>query len=237
MRRARLVEGGPAADRDGGLVHRAVGPRVTTRRRSPSAGQGDVVGHGEVGRREPQLGPAPAVAVDHRAPHLVGPAQQRGGPLDVALGHQGRGSGWTTPARRPVAGQADARPPRSRTRRPSSVSRATLPRRPWPKWKSSPTTTSRAAELVDQHLVDEVLGRLVGPLLVEGDHHGAVDAAVGQQLELLVEVGQQLGCRLGAHHGGRVAVEGDHHGGQPGGLGPRRAGRAAGPGGPRWTPS
>ena len=31
----------------------------------------------------------------------------------------------------------------------------------------------------------------------------------GQQLELLLEVGEERGCRLGPDHGRRVAVEGD----------------------------
>ena len=64
---------------------------------------------------------------------------------------------------------------------------------------------------VDQHLVDEVLGRLVGPGPVEGDHQGALDPATSQELELLVEVGEQGGGRLGPHHTGRMAIEGDDH--------------------------
>ena len=57
---------------------------------------------------------------------------------------------------------------------------------------------------------------------VEGDDHGAVDAALGQELELLLEAGQLLGRRLGTDHGSGVAVEGDDHGGQSGGLGAGR---------------
>ena len=41
---------------------------------------------------------------------------------------------------------------------------------------------------------------------------GAIDPARRQQLQLLLEVGELLGGRIGTHHGGRVAVEGDHHG-------------------------
>ena len=87
-------------------------------------------------------------------------------------------------------------------------------------------------EGLDQHLADEVLGRLVGPGPVEGHHHGPVDAAVGQQLELLVQVGQERGRRFGPHHAGRVAVEGDHDRARarPPRPGPR--GRPAGPGAP-----
>ena len=47
-----------------------------------------------------------------------------------------------------------------------------------------------------------------------------VDAGRGQQLELLVEVGEQAGRRLGAHDHGRVAVEGDDGAAQPPRLGP-----------------
>jgi hypothetical protein len=78
------------------------------------------------------------------------------------------------------------------------------------------------AQRADQHLLDEVLGSLVGPLAVEGDHQGAVDAAVGQQLQLLLEVGELRGRRGGAHHAGRMAVEGDHHGREPPGRRQRR---------------
>ena len=104
---------------------------------------------------------------------------------------------------------------------PISRSRATLPPRLWPKWKSSPTTTARALRQPDQHLVDELLGRLRGPLLVEVHDVGGVDAGGGEQLELLVEVAQQAGRRLGPHDHGRVAVEGDHDGLQALGGGQR----------------
>src|SRR5690606_26722466 len=69
-------------------------------------------------------------------------------------------------------------------------------------------------EAVDQHLADEVLGRLAAAGLVEGDDQAVVDPRLGQQLELLVEVGEQPGRRLGSHDRGRVAVEGDDGGGQ-----------------------
>ena len=92
-------------------------------------------------------------------------------------------------------------------------------------------------ELVDEDLFDEVLGRLLGAALVEGNHQGAVDAAVGQQLELLFEPGQLLGRRLGAHHRGRMAVEGDHDGGESGRAAARRQRSRRSARWPRWTPS
>ena len=75
-------------------------------------------------------------------------------------------------------------------------------------------------EALDQLPGDELLGRLVGPLLVEADDHRPVDTGRRQQLELLVEVAEQQRGRLGTHHRGRVAVEGDDHGGQAVVLGP-----------------
>jgi hypothetical protein len=75
---------------------------------------------------------------------------------------------------------------------------------------------------VDQLLLYEVLGRLLGPGQVEGDDHGPVDAAGRQELELLLQVGELERGGLGPHHTGRVSIEGDHHGGEPTRLGARR---------------
>ena len=186
--------------------------------------QQDVAGHRHVGRREPQLA-APLVALGHHAPHLVRPAEQRVGQGEVALDQgvadAGRRHSLGVAGGPPVGvDQVERRRPRSRARRPCSRSRATLPDRLWPKWKSSPTTTTRAAEAADQHLAHEVLGRLAAAGLVEGDHEAVVDAGGGQQLELLVEVGEQAGRRLGPHHRRGMAVEGDHRGGQAPLVGP-----------------
>ena len=53
---------------------------------------------------------------------------------------------------------------------------------------------------------------LLGALLVEVHDVGGVHAGVGQQFELLLEVAQQLGRRIGPHDRRRVAVERDDHG-------------------------
>src|ERR1700722_6332857 len=70
------------------------------------------------------------------------------------------------------------------------------------------------AKRADEDFEDEVLRRLIGPLHVEGHHHGEVDPRGGQQLELLVKVGEKRRGGVGAHDGGRMAVEGDHRGRQ-----------------------
>ena len=75
-------------------------------------------------------------------------------------------------------------------------------------------------EAVGEHLAHEVVGRLLAAGLVEGDDQAVVDAGGAQQLELLVEVGQQPGSRLGPHDRGGLPVERDHRAAQAPGLGP-----------------
>ena len=80
----------------------------------------------------------------------------------------------------------------------------------------------RAPERVDEDLGDEVLGGLVGPARSKGTTSVRSIPQPGQQLELLVEVGEQQRRRLGPHHRGRVPVEGDHRTGRAA-LGGQRA--------------
>ena len=65
------------------------------------------------------------------------------------------------------------------------------------------------AEALDQHLSHELLGRLLGPGLVEGQHDDVVDARGLQQLDLVLVAGELPRRRLRADDLGRVAVEGD----------------------------
>ncbi len=139
----RGVKRGAAPERGGGGVDRAVGPFVPAGV-DPLGRQRHAVGHGHVGRREPELGATSTVAVHHRPPHLVWTPEQRGGTGHVAVRPAARGSGSTTP---PASDPSSSRaiPTTSKPcRDPISVSSATLPARRWPKWKSSPTTTRRA---------------------------------------------------------------------------------------------
>ena len=68
------------------------------------------------------------------------------------------------------------------------------------------------AETPDQHLRDEVLGRLGGAGLVEVHDRGDVEPGGVQQLQLLVEVGELGRGRFRPHDEGRVLVEGDDRG-------------------------
>ena len=192
--RARLVEVGPPTDVDRCLVERTVSPPVVPGIDS-IGGQGNVIGHSEVGGREAQLRATAAVAVHHDAPHLVGPPEQLGRLLDIALGQEGPDAVEDTascpsPVRptpddleavvaAEVAQELDVAPP--------AVAEVEV----------LADDDEAGRQLVDQHLLDEVLGRLLGPGQVERNDHGAVDAALGQQLQLLLEAGQLLGRRLG----------------------------------------
>jgi hypothetical protein len=74
-------------------------------------------------------------------------------------------------------------------------------------------------EPIEEHLAHEVLRRLLRPHLVERDHEAEVDAGLGQQLQLLREVGEQPRRGGRPHDRRRVPVEGDDGGAQPLGLG------------------
>ena len=66
------------------------------------------------------------------------------------------------------------------------------------------------AEQTDEHLVHEVLGRLLAAPLVEPQHaHDVEQPCADEQLELVVERGQQGRRRLGSHDLRRMAVERD----------------------------
>ena len=66
------------------------------------------------------------------------------------------------------------------------------------------------AEPADQHVLDELLGALLGEPAVERDHHQLLDAEPGDQVALDRERVEQLGRRLRVDHRQRVRVEGQH---------------------------
>ena len=68
------------------------------------------------------------------------------------------------------------------------------------------------AEQADEHLVDEVLGRLLAASLVElEDAHDVEERRADEQLELVVERREQRGRRLRAHDLRGVTVERHAH--------------------------
>ena len=164
-----LVERRAAAEVDGARVDAAVGPLVPAGVDAVGR-QAERVRHLDVGGREAEQ-PAALVARRRRcrAPRAAGracvaasstspPASARRMAVlligsSIAVGARRRGG----PGRR-----------RSRRRAPNSLEqRARCPRGGWPKWKSSPTTTTFTASALDQHPLDERLGRLLGLRLVE----------------------------------------------------------------------
>src|SRR5262249_33196666 len=69
------------------------------------------------------------------------------------------------------------------------------------------------AETPDEHLTHEVLGRLVAARVVEVQDHRAVEESrLAEELDLLLECGEQLRSALGPHHLRRVTVEREAHG-------------------------
>src|SRR5262249_59429447 len=69
------------------------------------------------------------------------------------------------------------------------------------------------AETPDEHLTHEVLGRLVAARVVEVQDHRAVEEArLAEELDLLLECGEQLRSALGPHHLRRVTVEREAYG-------------------------
>ena len=215
----------------------AVGPLVPAGVHAVG-GQAHRVRHLDVGRREPEQ-PAPLVAAHDRAADLVRPPEHAGGQLDLAAGEgpaDGRAADRLVDRRRPARRGAPGRR-RSRGRAPSSRAGATLPSRWLPKWKSSPTTTTLDGEAVDEHPLDERLGRLLRLRLVEVQHDGGVEPGGGEQLEALLGDGQQLRRRLRA---ARPSPGGGRTSARPTGRRARRRARrtsAMTAWWPRWTPS
>ena len=68
----------------------------------------------------------------------------------------------------------------------------------------------RRGQPVDEHPLDELARRLLRLSLVERQHDGGLDAGLGEQLEALLGIGEQLRCRFRSHDRGRVTVEREH---------------------------
>ena len=172
------------------------------------------LGDRHVGGGEPEFA-ATAVAVHDGATHLVGTPEHpvgasrrpwcRARRMAVELTCSSSRAGWPssptsewpcTSKPSPAAHLAPAAP-----RHP--------PRR-CPKWKSSPTTMSFTFRQPTSTCATKSSADSERSGLVEVDHHHVVDAGRAEQLQLLVEVGEQAGRRVGPDHLGGMAVEGDH---------------------------
>ncbi len=154
--------------------------------------------------------PAPAGRPSRRrpAPRGAGPAGRRRRPRRPP-----RAAGaprWTTCP--PSSGHV--RHLEAERRRPSPAAASTLPRRRRPKWKSSPTTTTRAPSAPTSTCRTKSSGSSCDRASSKRRTTVWSTPGRGQDLQLLVEVGEQLGGRLRADDGGGVAVEGEHDRGQ-----------------------
>jgi hypothetical protein len=65
----------------------------------------------------------------------------------------------------------------------------------------------RGQQPAHEHLIDELLGRLLGEALIERDHHELADSEPGDQLGLDLEAGQELGSGLWPDHAERMRLE------------------------------
>ena len=191
----------------------AVGPLVPAGV-DPVGGQEDVAGHRHVGGREARArGRARRRGRRRRAPRGAGRASRwprSRSPVDERVADGGRRRLRSVAGRRrPGVDERRGPRPRSRGRRPSSAAgrrcpgaggRSGSPPRRSPTWAPRQSTRTSCTK--------SSAGSLRAGL-VEGDHEAPVDPGGGQQLELLLEVGEQPGRRLGPHDDGRVPVEGD----------------------------
>ena len=181
-------------------------------------GDADVVGDVQVGRREPEVAGS-LVAIDDHTAYFVRPTEHGVGRVeptftqrrsDRGRGHPivvgGRGSAVDVDQLDTDHLETGGRAHRLEQRdiAPALVTEVEV----------LPHHHDLGIEAVDQHLRDEVLGRLLRSDFVEVDHVRVVDAGALEQFELLLEIGEQRRRGLRPHHRGRMAIEGDHRGTQ-----------------------
>ena len=186
-----------------GRTSSASGPTIIARRGVDAVAGRDVARVGDEVRGRVAERAAALVAVDDLAAQLERLAEQPAGLLDVAGEHAGprmwleettspsnSSSGWTRVSKR------------SSAREHLRVALAL-----WPKRKFSPTDDVRGLEHLDEHVVDEVLGRARGERAVERDDHELLDAEAGDELGLALDRRQQPRRRAGRDDRLRVRIE------------------------------
>src|SRR3974390_2507355 len=85
-----------------------------------------------------------------------------------------------------AASPSPVRPPPTTPKPAAAPQRLAVAAPPVAEVEALPHDDQARRQLVHEHLLHEVLGRLGGARLVEVHDQGAVDAALGQQLELLL---------------------------------------------------
>ena len=194
-----------------------LGPGAELGRR-PVGRQQDVFGHRNVRRREAPRA-APTVASLDDAAHLVRPAEQLAGEQDIA-GDQRPPDG----RRRDLLFVARRRAVRADEREAHDLEPQFAPHLFEQGDVAAPLMTEvevgtdddeLGVEAADEDLAHEVFCGLVRTLFVEMHDQGIVDIGLLEQLELLIEIGEQPRRGLGAHDAGGMTIEGDDRGGEP----------------------
>ncbi len=174
------------------------------------AGVDPVRGRGHVPRRDVGRGVAELAAAQVTARDMTHdgerPAQGFGCALDVA------GSETRADVRRgPDLGAAVERDALGRevAGRPRLPQGGDVARSPCTEAEVGADDDVRGVQGVDEHAVDELLGRPGSDLARERDHEDVVHAGLAQQLAALVDPGERARRVFGAQHRHRVRVEGD----------------------------
>ena len=207
-----VVERGATTDVDRGRMRQPVGAHVPAGVHAV-AGEGNRSWDREVGGREADRSAA-GVAVFDDTSHLVRPAQEPIGGIDVAGAYEPADGG-----RRNHAAQLGVVQQRHRRDLESPVHADPLHGRgvalpAVAEVEVFPADLVASAQSLDHHVGDELVCGLQRHLLVEANHVDEIDPVGIEELEPLRQVGQQRGQVIGGHHGVRVTVR-YHHGRTP----------------------
>ena len=159
----------------------------------------------------------------HRAAQEPAPAEQRRGPLDIALHQRGADRRGGDRFIRTAIGFHDLDDEAAGF---SALAQQSGGTGPAPAEMEVPADHDAAkAETVNEDVVDEGLRRRGGEIAVERQHHRAGEPAFGEKTELYRLVGEAKDRCVGAEHVAGVRLEGEHRAGpaKPGGQRPGAA--------------
>ena len=205
-----LVERGAPTEVDGATKRRAVGAFVPTGIHTIGR-HTDLIRHLDVGCRETEQ--APALVAEHdSSAYLEGVTEHVVGELYLP---PGQGTANRSGADRLVdpIGARDkfARMHREVVQRAEFTEQCNVSRTLPPEVEVLAHHDGLCGQAIDQNALDEVGGTLKRLLFVETYKHRRVDTGGGEELEFLVEVGEQFRRRLGPYDARRMTIEGHHN--------------------------